>query len=114
MILETLSEIDETKIQDASNQNVIQFEENRSVKTKSIKPIEEHNKTSYPDSSVSEHVISISTEEQTKLLLALREKALVLFEGLQAIETKDLNTKLDLVINYLQYQVSIIDDILSK
>lgn len=114
MILETLSEIDETKIQDASNQSVTQLEENESLKTKSAKPVEKHNKTSYLDSNASEYKISFSTEEQANLLLALREKALVLFEGLQAIETKDLNAKLDLVINYLQYQVSIIDDILSK
>ncbi|PAF53585.1 hypothetical protein BKH42_05235 [Helicobacter sp. 13S00482-2] len=52
--------------------------------------------------------VCISAEESS-ILYALREKALVLFEGLQSTQDKDLEAKLDLVVNYLQYQLSIID-----
>ncbi|PAF41242.1 hypothetical protein [Helicobacter sp. 11S03491-1] len=53
--------------------------------------------------------IQISKDEFA-ILHALREKTLVLFEGLQSLQTKNLSGKLDLVINYLQYQLSIIDE----
>lgn len=51
-----------------------------------------------------------SSQEEASILYALREKALVLFEGLQSTDESDLSKKLDLVINYLQYQLSIIDE----
>ena len=49
-----------------------------------------------------------------RFLELLREKTLVLFEGLQSSQTKDLSAKLDLVINYLEYQLSLIDEALQK
>ncbi|PAF48947.1 hypothetical protein BKH41_04790 [Helicobacter sp. 12S02232-10] len=52
----------------------------------------------------------IIPKSESEFLYALREKTLVLFEGLQSPQIKDLPTKLDLVINYLQYQLSIIDE----
>lgn len=49
-----------------------------------------------------------------RFLELLREKTLVLFEGLQSSQTKDISSKLDLVINYLEYQLSLIDETLQK
>lgn len=63
------------------------------------------------DSSKKENV-SVEIHIDPKFLELLREKTLVLFEGLQSSEIKDLNTKLDLVLNYLQYQLSILDEAL--
>lgn len=54
--------------------------------------------------------ISSVAQEESSILYALREKALVLFEGLQSTDESDLSKRLDLVINYLQYQLSIIDE----
>ncbi len=51
-------------------------------------------------------------DANAKFLEILREKTLVLFEGLQNSQTKDLSAKLDLVINYLEYQLSLIDEAL--
>ncbi|MCE3037631.1 hypothetical protein LW135_07330 [Helicobacter sp. faydin-H20] len=50
----------------------------------------------------------------SRFLELLREKTLVLFEGLQSSHTKDLPSKLDLVINYLEYQLSLIEETLQK
>lgn len=50
----------------------------------------------------------------SRFLELLREKTLVLFEGLQSSQTKDLSNKLDLVLNYLEYQLSLIDEALEK
>ncbi|PAF45081.1 hypothetical protein [Helicobacter sp. 11S02596-1] len=49
-------------------------------------------------------------KSELELLHSLREKTLVLFEGLQSPQIKDLPMKLDLVINYLQYQLCMIDE----
>lgn len=50
------------------------------------------------------------SQEESSILYALREKTLVLFEGLRSTNESDLPKRLDLVINYLQYQLSIIDE----
>lgn len=50
----------------------------------------------------------------SRFLELLREKTLVLFEGLQSSQTKDLSAKLDLVLNYLQYQLALIDEALQQ
>lgn len=44
----------------------------------------------------------------------LREKLLVLFEGLKMPELQDTQNKLDLVVRFLQYQLCVIDEILQK
>lgn len=82
MILQTLTEIEENP----------KNTENPSIKPKNTPSI------------------SPMTQEEANILYALREKALVLFEGLQSTDESDLSKRLDLVINYLQYQLSIIDE----
>ena len=44
----------------------------------------------------------------------LREKLLVLFEGLKMPELQDTQNKLELVVRFLQYQLCVIDEILQK
>lgn len=114
MILQTLSEIDDPNTQDTSTQNIAQPQKEDTIKNKSTKNHSNVALSTSVASNTNKTIRPFIAEEQPALLIALREKALVLFEGLQTSEMKDLNVKLDLVINYLQYQVSIIDDILSK
>jgi len=49
-----------------------------------------------------------------KFLEKLREKILVLFEGLQSPNINNLDKKLDLTINFLEYTLAEIDKQLSK
>ncbi|CAM2768204.1 CiaD-like domain-containing protein [Helicobacter felis] len=53
--------------------------------------------------------VCMSQEEQA-FLRDLEQKTLVLFEGLRAHQIKDLPTKLDLVLNYLQYQLFVVQE----
>ncbi|WP_104750032.1 CiaD-like domain-containing protein [Helicobacter cynogastricus] len=53
--------------------------------------------------------VRMSQEEQA-FLKDLEQKTLVLFEGLRAHQIKDLPTKLDLVLNYLQYQLFVVQE----
>ncbi|CBG40176.1 CiaD-like domain-containing protein [Helicobacter mustelae] len=57
---------------------------------------------------------NIEIRIDSRFLELLREKTLVLFEGLQSSQTKDIASKLDLVINYLEYQLSLIDETLQN
>ncbi|STO97608.1 CiaD-like domain-containing protein [Helicobacter canis] len=54
------------------------------------------------------------SQESLLLLENLREKLLVLFEGLKMPELQDTQNKLDLVVRFLQYQLCMIDEILQK
>ena len=49
-----------------------------------------------------------------KFLQKLRERILVLFEGLQSPNITNLDKKLDLTINFLEYTLAEIDKQLSK
>lgn len=52
--------------------------------------------------------------DEMKTLLRLKEKSLVLFEGLKSSNLKNnphsVEMKLEMIINYLEYQLYIIDD----
>jgi len=49
-----------------------------------------------------------------EFLLKLRERILVLFEGLQSPNLTDIDKKLDLTINFLEYTLAEIDKKLSS
>lgn len=50
------------------------------------------------------------SQEERDFLKDLEQKTLLLFEGLKSPQTKNLPAKLDLVINYLQYQLYMIQE----
>lgn len=54
------------------------------------------------------------SRDHKMLLEDLREKLLVLFEGLKMPELQDTPNKLDLVVRFLQYQLCVIDELLDK
>lgn len=71
------------------------------------------------DTKKVEQDISINIREETKnnnfddeiiTLLRLKEKSLVLFEGLKNARDTALERKLEMVISYLEYQLYIIED----
>ncbi len=49
-------------------------------------------------------------DDELVTLLRLKEKSLVLFEGLKNIGDSNLETKLHMVISYLEYQLYVIED----
>lgn len=52
----------------------------------------------------------IPQDDEVATLQRLREKSLVLFEGLRHIKDSSLEAKLEMVVNYLEYQLYVIDD----
>jgi len=57
---------------------------------------------------------SLNTTEEIKYLENMRERMLVLFEGLQSPNNKNIEAKLDLTINFLEYILSTLDERLDK
>ena len=49
-------------------------------------------------------------DDELVTLLRLKEKSLVLFEGLKNTKDSSLETKLNMVISYLEYQLYVIED----
>lgn len=48
--------------------------------------------------------------EEEKFLNALQEKILVLFEGLQSPNNRNIENKVDMILNFLEYTLAIIDE----
>ena len=61
-----------------------------------------------------EETTQIDENLNKEYLINLRDKILVLFEGLQSPNITDIDKKLDLTINFLEYILSDIDDKLSN
>jgi hypothetical protein len=53
-------------------------------------------------------------DDEIKYLENMREKMLVLFEGFQSPNNKNIEAKLDLTINFLEYILSTLDERLDK
>lgn len=58
------------------------------------------------DNEVNNRII----DDELVTLLRLKEKSLVLFEGLKNISDSNLDKKLNMVISYLEYQLYVIED----
>lgn len=48
--------------------------------------------------------------EEERFLNALQERILVLFEGLQSPNNRDIETKVDMILNFLEFTLAIIDE----
>lgn len=64
------------------------------------------------DSEIKELDSTISDE--LALLLKLKEKSLVLFEGLRNSKSANVEAKLEMILSYLEYQLYMIEDRISS
>lgn len=53
-------------------------------------------------------------EDTLKFLTSLRERILVLFEGIQSPNNRNIEAKIDLILNFLEFQLSVIDNKIEK
>ena len=66
------------------------------------------------ESAISEEELSPSTKCDKEFLKHIKERILVLFEGLQSPNTENLDIKLDVTLNFLEYLLVKIDEKLSN
>jgi hypothetical protein len=110
VILSTLAELEES----AHQSNVKLPVERVEITTSSI--IEEvfEKKSTYIPPSISSTVDKNSTatvrEDEVRLLEGVRERLLVLFEGFQSPNNVQIEAKVDLTLNFLEYLLATIDN----
>lgn len=118
-----LEEVKEQKKQEAKkekssdNNSKIEIEEDIKI-TKDGKSLELKEKIIENDNGELE-LESISTKsmdegEYREFLLNLRERMLVLFEGLKSSNNKKVEAKVDLILNFFEYLLATIEDKLEK
>ena len=101
MVLSTLAEIEGMPLED--NNKEIQKQQ-ESIKTVKKTILKEHDSLNIKESVV---------DSELKYLNALRERFLVLFEGFQAPNNANIEAKIDLTLNFLEYVLSTLDNRIS-
>lgn len=107
MILSTLAELDEVVKQEPHMQEGIKtsntiasFHEERISIEESIESLEE----------AMDEPVNAVIDDQKQFLQNLRERILVLFEGFQSPNNKNIEAKIDLTLNFLEYLLATIDE----
>ncbi len=107
VILSTLAEMDQAKV--GNDSSVDAHNEAAAVEVAESKPFQE---------SHEEHHVRHSTErdisDEAKYLESIKERLLVLFEGFQSPNNVEIEAKVDLTLNFLEYLLSTIDSRLDK
>ena len=101
VILSTLAEMEDTS---SLNKIESDVEENPKVVTSS----KEEEKKPLQKPTISEKS-SQTTDNELLYLTSIRERLLVLFEGFQAPNNTNLEAKVDMTLNFLEYTLSTID-----
>jgi len=101
VILSTLAEMEDTSQTDSSG---FEVRETKEVTVQETTKIEEPVKDE--ESSV--------TENELMFLNSIRERLLVLFEGFQAPNNKNIEAKIDMTLNFLEYTLATIDTRIEK
>jgi hypothetical protein len=100
VILSTLAEMEE-KIPEEPQQ--------KSVDTVETEEIEEVQKE-----ECQQEVVSTSSNNELYFLKSIRERLLVLFEGFQAPNNTNIEAKIDMTLNFLEYTLATIDERVEK
>ncbi len=99
VILSTLAEMEE-----APSNNVSGFEVKETIKsTSEVTEVQSEVK------ELIEEVNSSNPENELMFLNSIRERLLVLFEGFQAPNNANIEAKVDLTLNFLEYVLATID-----
>ncbi len=108
VVLSTLAEMEDAETIIRPNVQEIQKEE---IKEQEIPKFET------PDIEVEENVKEEdidSSSDELHFLTSVRERLLVLFEGFQAPNNKEIEAKIDMTLNFLEYTLATIDKRVEK
>ena len=108
LILETLHEIDEELQKDIKETEKIE-KEIKEVEKNIPKPKSKTSTQNTKQKTPQPQPIQQNKDEELEFLYNLREKILVLFEGLQSPNITKLSQKLDLTINFLELLLATIE-----
>ncbi len=102
VILSTLAEMEESE----SSKKVL----NSSMKPKVIQKREKIEITQSAQVPLVKEVVIPLSNSEMQFLNSLRERLLVLFEGFQAPNNTNIEAKVDMTLNFLEYALATIDE----
>ena len=105
VILSTLAEMEEDIPSQAINNIATNYE------VKETKSVLKEKRVFEP---IKDEVFTNTMESEKLYLASIRERLLVLFEGFQAPNNKDIEAKVDMTLNFLEYVLATIDSRLEK
>jgi len=97
IVLSTLAEIDNDLPQDEDENTT-----------------EDKYETKIKDDINKNHTVSHLNSKEEQFLKKLRERILVLFEGFKSPNTQNIEAKIDLTLNFLEYLLATIDERLNE
>ena len=113
-IISTLAEIEEItnevrneaqkakKVEEKTEEKVVKKAASNNGNAKVVaRPAQQPQKNSYPE----HHRV-----EELEYLKSVRDRVLVLFEGLQAPTNQELEKKVDLILKFMEFQLATIDE----
>ena len=101
VILSTLAEMEDTEVSKKTSNRTEKFE----IKEKHRATIQEVEIQEFI-----EEVQSFGHESEMVFLNSIRERLLVLFEGFQAPNNANIEAKVDLILNFLEYILGTVDN----
>ncbi len=102
VILSTLAEMEDNE----STKKVL----NSSINPKVRQKTEKIEITKPRQTSLVKEVVVPSSDSEIQFLNSLRERLLVLFEGFQAPNNTNIEAKVDMTLNFLEYALATIDE----
>ena len=126
LILSTLGEMENDISKPTAPISTRKTDESQTSQLQSIKEIRKprkvaENKSAIPQKEQLIPIVNtnisgkeIITKTQSEFLIELREKMLVLFDGLQSPDLTNHEDKVDLILNYLEYTLASIDERIDK
>lgn len=106
VILSTLAEMEEVPAKATPKYEV---KETLSVEKVQVEELPEVNQVLSEASTVNEN----TCESEVKYLNSIKERLLVLFEGFQAPNNTNIEAKIDMTLNFLEYTLATIDSRIS-
>ena len=105
VILSTLAEME-----DIPPQPKHKFEIKEKIELKTV--LKEEQKTEVP--KVEEKISSAKVDSELLYLNSIKERLLVLFEGFQSPNNSNIEAKIDMTLNYLEYILATVSDRIEK
>lgn len=122
-ILQTLAEIDVTNPQSIESQTLEQNATPERDALLDVLPVEKGaeqvvtspyarkiEKLDFKNTDELKALLSKYYREEEQFLNALQERILVLFEGLQIPNNRNIESKVDMILNFLEFALAIIDE----
>ncbi|MDD3463415.1 MAG: hypothetical protein PHW07_07230 [Sulfurospirillaceae bacterium] len=104
MVLSTLAEVEET----IKTKETVVANAQMSIEEMSLNDIE--NALCKDDFVTKEALDDTSLDDEKYFCESLRERILVLFEGFQSPNNRNIEAKIDLTLNFLEYLLATIDE----